>query len=70
MLFIYRPEYYKLNEFEDHTPAEGLAEIMIAKHRNGALKDIKLRFIADYAKFVDYDENLSELPSNFVPLST
>jgi replicative DNA helicase len=70
VLFIYRPEYYKLNEFEDHTPAEGLAEIMIAKHRNGALKDIKLRFIADYAKFVDYDENLSELPSNFVPLSS
>lgn len=56
VLFIYRPEYYKLEEFEDNTPAAGMAELIIAKHRNGALADIKLRFIAQFAQFADYDE--------------
>jgi replicative DNA helicase len=51
VLFIYRPEYYKLEEFEDHTPTQGMAEIIIAKHRNGALADVRLRFIAQFAQF-------------------
>ncbi|MCF8366027.1 MAG: replicative DNA helicase [Bacteroidales bacterium] len=54
--FIYRPEYYKLEEFEDHTPAAGMAELIIAKHRNGALAEVKLRFIAQFAQFTDYDQ--------------
>ncbi len=58
VLFIYRPEYYQIKEWEDATPTEGTAEIIIAKHRNGALKDIRLRFIAHLAKFSDMD-NLS-----------
>lgn len=56
VMFIYRPEYYKLEVFEDNTPAAGMAELIIAKHRNGALADIKLRFIAQFAQFADYDE--------------
>ena len=37
--FIYRPEYYKIDEWDDeeHTPCEGQAEFIIAKHRNGAV---------------------------------
>ncbi len=69
VLFIYRPEYYAMETFEDDTPANGLAEIIIAKHRNGALKDVKLRFIADYAKFADI-ESFDSLPSNFKPLDS
>ncbi|MDR2409654.1 MAG: replicative DNA helicase [Bacteroidales bacterium] len=53
VIFIYRPEYYKLN-FEDDTPATGLADLIIAKHRNGSLKDVRLRFIAEQTKFCDY----------------
>lgn len=56
VMFIYRPEYYKLDTFEDGTPAPGMAELIIAKHRNGALADIKLRFVAQFAQFTDYDE--------------
>jgi replicative DNA helicase len=56
VMFIYRPEYYKLEEFEDGTTAAGMAELIIAKHRNGALAEIKLRFIAQYAQFADYDK--------------
>ena len=34
---------------------EGLAEIIIAKHRNGAVTDVKLRFLKDQAKFTNWD---------------
>ncbi len=57
VLFIYRPEYYKIDEFEDHTPTEGVAEIIIAKHRNGAVGDVRLRFIKHLAKFENMDGN-------------
>ncbi len=54
VLFIYRAEYYKLEQFEDGSPTQGVSEIIIAKHRNGAVGDVKLKFIADFAKFEDY----------------
>lgn len=53
--FIYRPEYYKITEDEKGNSTDGLAEIIIAKHRNGALEDVPLRFIPNFAKFIDYD---------------
>jgi len=57
VMFIYRPEYYKIDEFEDNTPTDGLAEIIIAKHRNGAVGDVRLKFIKHLAKFEDYLSN-------------
>ncbi len=57
VLFIYRPEYYKIEVMEDQTPSHGKAELIIAKHRNGALADIRLRFIAEFAQFTN-DDNL------------
>jgi len=56
VLFIYRPEYYKIENMEDNTPSQGKAEVIIAKHRNGALEDIRLRFIAQYAQFADEED--------------
>jgi replicative DNA helicase len=53
VVFLYRPEYYGLTEFEDNAPANGMAEIIIAKHRNGALEDVRVRFIDKFAKFAD-----------------
>lgn len=53
--FIYRPEYYNLTEDEEGNPTAGVAEIIIAKHRNGALKDVKVRFIDKLAKFVELE---------------
>lgn len=55
VLFIYRPEYYKINEFDDNTPTKGLAEIIIAKHRNGQTGEVKLNFISQFGKFKDYE---------------
>lgn len=57
VLFIYRPEYYKITMDEENRPTAGMAEISIAKHRNGKLADIRLRFIDQYARFMDYDES-------------
>jgi len=61
--FIHRPEYYGLNQDEDGLPTAGMAEIIIAKHRNGEVKTIKLRFRKEQVRFVDYDE--VEAPSGF-----
>ncbi len=54
--FIYRPEYYQIMEDEEGQSLKGVAEIIIAKHRNGALKTVKLRFIDQFAKFANLDD--------------
>ncbi len=46
--FVYRDEYY--NEESDQ---QGLAEVILAKHRNGPTDSIKLSFLKRYAKFSD-----------------
>ena len=69
--FIYRPEYYKIYEWENSDDSRGQAEIIIAKHRNGSLENIRLKFINTLAKFSDLDyfdgvngeENLGNEPS-------
>lgn len=55
--FIHRPEYYKITEDERGNSLIGLAEIIIAKHRNGATGDVRLRFKSEFAKFMNVDED-------------
>ncbi len=56
VIFIHRPEYYGFNEDEEGNSLLGLAEIILAKHRNGAVGDIKLRFQKEMARFSDLDD--------------
>jgi replicative DNA helicase len=56
--FIHRPEYYKIFEDEKGNSLIGLAEIIVAKHRNGATGDIHLRFKSEYAKFININEDM------------
>lgn len=51
--FIYRPEYYDLETWDDEeqTPTDGQAEFIIAKHRNGGLDNIRLKFIGNLGRF-------------------
>jgi replicative DNA helicase len=56
VLFIYRPEYYKITEDSEGNSLAGIAEISIAKHRNGKLADIDLRFIDQFARFIDVED--------------
>lgn len=55
VMFLYRPEYYQITEFEDGMPTQGLAEVMLAKHRHGAIGDFRVRFQGEFAKFADID---------------
>ena len=55
VLFLYRPEYYNITEDEHGMPTAGTGEIIIAKHRNGSLDNVKLKFIGKYTKFTDAD---------------
>ena len=55
--FIHRPEYYGLTVDENNEPTMGMAEIIVAKHRNGATDTVKLRFRKEQARFLDYDED-------------
>ena len=61
--FIYRPEYYKIDEWDDEerSPTEGQAEFIVAKHRNGGLDNIRLKFIGHLGKF----DNLDDFDSPF-----
>jgi len=60
--FIHRPEYYKIYQDDKGRDLHGMAEIIIAKHRNGAVGDVLMRFRSNFARF----EDLSE--SDMVPL--
>ncbi|MBO73409.1 MAG: hypothetical protein CMD35_07335 [Flavobacteriales bacterium] len=57
VMFIYRPEYYEITEDADGNSTVGLTEIIVAKHRNGALENIPLRFQSRFGRFVDWDQN-------------
>ena len=57
VLFIHRPEYYGLTEDEEGNSTRGVANIIIAKHRNGSVGDVQLKFINELAKFGDLVED-------------
>lgn len=55
VLFIYKPDMYNDVVNED---GEGICEIEIAKHRNGATGRIKVRWIGEWVTFVDIDSKV------------
>lgn len=54
--FVYRPEYYKIEQDEDGNSLKGIAEIIIAKHRNGATDTVKLKFTGELALFSNHSD--------------
>lgn len=57
VIFINRPEYYGLTEDEAGNSTLGVANIIIAKHRNGSVGDVQLKFTAELAKFGNLDND-------------
>ena len=49
VMFIYRDEYY-----DKESEREGIADVIISKHRNGGLGTIELTFQKDYPRFMSY----------------
>ena len=54
--FIHRPEYYKIYQDEKGRDLRGMAEFIIAKHRNGAVDTVLMRFRNEFARFQDTNE--------------
>ena len=55
VLLLYRPEYYKIEEWDDEqqSPTVGEAEIIIAKNTNGVLGNVRLKFDGSLGLFED-----------------
>ncbi len=68
VMFLYRPEYYGINNDEMGETIEGETHIHIAKNRSGSTDTIKLRFIKEYQKFVDLEDSFS-LGGGFEPFN-
>jgi replicative DNA helicase len=68
VMFLYRPEYYGITEDEDQNSTQGVGEVIIAKHRNGSLDTVKLRFIGRFTKFTDLDNFGGSSPSSKEPM--
>ncbi len=52
VIFIYRPEFYH----PDDETLRGVAEVSIAKQRNGPIGNLQLAFIREYARFADMEQ--------------
>ncbi len=57
VMFIHRPEKMGIPEDEQGNSTKGMAELIIAKHRNGAVTDVQLRFREEFARFEDFNDS-------------
>lgn len=68
VIFLYRPEYYGITQDENGNPTTNMGEVIIAKHRNGSLDTVQLKFVGKFTKFADLDTgNLSPFGSSAFP---
>ena len=74
VVFIYRPDMYDQSEFEDdlvvdpshrHAGQNQVAQLLIAKHRHGAVGAVDVRFVPQVARFEDFFVH-DEPPDDFV----
>ncbi|MBQ4633625.1 MAG: replicative DNA helicase [Prevotella sp.] len=63
VLFVHRPEYYRIFEDEKGNDLRGKAQIIIAKHRKGGTGDVLLEFKGEYTSF------RNPTASTYVPVS-
>jgi len=57
VLFVHRPEYYHIYEDKEGHNLKGMAQIIIAKHRKGAVGDVLLTFKGQFTRFQNPDAN-------------
>lgn len=73
VIFLHRPEYYGIFQDDRGNDLHGIAEVIIAKHRTGALGDVLLQFEGEYSRFSNRegytDEGTPSSPTsgNIVP---
>lgn len=59
VMFLYRPAYYGITE-DNGKNIEKIAQIIIAKHRNGSVGRVTLGFIEQFAKFTNLENVMNE----------
>jgi replicative DNA helicase len=67
VMFIHRPEYYGVKVGEDGKPTTGLAELIMAKQRNGPVGTVRLTFLPEYAKFANMAEWYEKEGQSYMP---
>lgn len=60
--FIHRPEYYHIYQDANGRDLRGKAEIIVAKHRNGEVGDVRLTFRGEYARFENMESGYVPVP--------
>ena len=60
VMFIYRPEYYEINQDGAGESTKGLTDVRIAKHRHGTLETIHLKALLHVQKFIEWDGQAPE----------
>jgi len=63
VMFVNRPEYYNIERYDDGTPTENTAELIVAKQRNGPVGSVRCGFRKEYAIFENLD-GYSERPAS------
>jgi len=68
VIFIFRPEYYGITEWDDdtHSPCEGEAELDIAKNREGETGYVRVKAELKYMLFYDYEMHISEAVNRYL----
>jgi replicative DNA helicase len=61
VMFIHRPERYGIIDDGEGNSLIGVAEVILAKHRNGALADIQLKFRDELAKFEEFEGTAADI---------
>ncbi len=69
VMFLYRPSVYGITQFSDGTSTEGIAEVIVAKHRNGPTGDIKMAFLSDFARYENLELIHKDIPTKELPSS-
>ncbi len=66
--FLYRAEYYKIEEDEEQRPTKGVAEVIIAKNRHGSTDTVRLKWVSEYTRFEELDDlDLDGLTDDLFP---
>ena len=64
VLFVHRPEYYRIYQDEKGNDTRGKAQIIIAKHRKGATGDVLLTFRGEYTRFQNPEDSYDAPPGD------
>lgn len=64
VFLLHRPEYYDIKTDEMGNSTAGLAELIVAKNRNGSTGTVKLKFEGQLMKFTDYEDEFT-VPSRY-----